>query len=343
MRITPEFQNKLRQIARSGSPLRLTVNELLGSYLKSNTDGKEVPVQKKGSSINSFINRSIGQMGVQCHPPFEYVEKNEFVELTRRKGKDRKQVYISLEAITSARTQAQSVDQFKLAGKVYEIIASAANRHILIIEEKTKRATGIISWESIAQKCMAGGVKPTVAKDLADMNLPAMHNRDQKLLDVIGEITKLGYSIIAPDENYNFYSVVSIQDIAAEMVQLSKAFHLIEEIEWRVRALFSERINPDPTVIKSWANPSSAYKESAEDIWDLSFGELTFQLKDDIIWEKLELPFNKKDFRERMVRVTRLRNERLHFRPKSLDDDDLCYLEGTCSMLAPLTSSEVEL
>ena len=90
------------------------------------------------------------------------------------------------------------------------------------------------------------------------------------------------------------------------------------------------------------ASRNAKYKETAEDVWDLSFGELMNQFGGKDLWGRLDLQLEQQSFHDRIKKVNILRNEVFHFRPKSISAEDMEYLRQTCRLMESITPDEVQ-
>lgn len=338
MKADENFQRVLKAIARGAPPLRIKASELLGNYSQSNPDGTQTAYKKRGSGIVAFINRSFGKLGVEAYPRFENVRMEEHVEIRKRRGTT-KQVYLSIESIEAARKPARTVDQFEKAESIHMLLSTGQEKYLVVIDEN-QEPIGIVGWEHIAKHLIRGN-KATHAKDYLNNRTPSKHSRDEKLLDLIDTIQAEGVILIDRDESLGT-SVVTIHDVAKDFVMFSEAFHLIGEIEWRVRVLLIEKINPDEATIREWASPTAKYKLTAKEVWDLSFGELVNQFNGKTLWEKLGVQLDRETFYNRLRKVNTLRNEVFHFRPNTLAEEEMEHLRQTCKLMESLTLDEVE-
>jgi len=337
MKADEDFQNKLKAIANGAPPLRITVGNLLGKYSQLNSDGTRVTYKKRGSAIVAYINRSFARLKVEA-PMFEIAANDELIEIRKRKGASIKQVYLSLGNLEASRKPATIRDQFTLAGIIHELLSTGEEKFVVISDNQGK-PVGVVGWEHVA-KHIIKGTKATHAKDYLNDREPSIHSRDEKVLDIIDKITETGFNLIGGDD-YLKPSVITIHDLASDLVELSESFHLIEEIEWRIRILLIEKVAPDAATVRKWASPHAKYKETAEDVWDLSFGELMNQFGGKDMWARLDLQLEQQNFYERIKKVNVLRNEVFHFRPKAISTEDMEYLRQTCSLMESITPDEV--
>ncbi len=338
MKADEEFQNQLKAVAQGAPPLRITVGNLLSKYSQLNQDGTRVTYKKRGSAIVAYINRSFARLKVEA-PMFEIAAIDEVIEVKKRKGPSIKQVYLSLGNLEASRKPAVIRDQFTAAGTIHELLSSGEEKYV-VISDTDGKLIGVIGWEQVA-KHMIKGTKATHAKDYLNDREPSIHSRDEKVLDIIDKIIEAGFILIGGDE-YLKPAVITIHDLACDFVELSESFHLIEEIEWRIRILLIEKIAPDATTVRKWASPHAKYKETAEDVWDLSFGELMNQFGGKDLWTRLDLQLEQQSFYERIKKVNILRNEVFHFRPKAIGAEEMEYLRQTCRLMESITPDEVE-
>ena len=338
MKADEDFQNQLKAIANGAPPLRITVGNLLSKYSQQTADGTIVPYKKRGSAIKAYINRSFARLKVEA-PMFENAGNDELIEIRKRKGASIKQVYLSLGNLEASRKPATIRDQFTPAGTIHELLSTGEEKFVVISDNEGK-PIGVIGWEHVA-KHIIKGTKATHAKDYLNDREPSIHSRDEKVLDIIDKIIETGFVLIGGDD-YLKPAVITIHDLASDFVELSESFHLIEEIEWRIRILLIEKIAPDAAAVRKWANPGAKYKETAEDVWDLSFGELMNQIGAKDMWARLDLQLEQQSFHERIKKVNTLRNEVFHFRPKAISAEDREYLRQTCRLMESITPDEVE-
>ena len=181
----------------------------------------------------------------------------------------------------------------------------------LAIMQGMREVRGMITWESIAKRSM---LKPE-PKTVADCRVDAqVIDSDVSLFDAFPAIEEFGY-VLARSKERIITGIVTATDFAIELNQHSYAFICLRTIEMLVRKkLHPQVLSSD---LNNLEEHSRARMESDPTL--LTFGENVRLLERDEIWARLNVSIDRSVFNKRLLYISDVRNEVMHFSPDPLD------------------------
>ena len=180
----------------------------------------------------------------------------------------------------------------------------------LAIMQGVREVRGMITWESIARRSML-----TPPQTVGDCRVDAqVINSDASLFDAFEAIERFGY-VLARSKERTITGIVTATDFAAELNQHSYAFICLRTIEMLIRKKLHPRLSSlDLTTLEEHSRARVEAKPTL-----LTFGENARLLQRDEIWARLSVSIDRNLFNERLLEISEVRNEVMHFSPDPLD------------------------
>ncbi len=191
-----------------------------------------------------------------------------------------------------------------------------------------KDIEGIVSFKSMAKALMNGD--PTTVHDCLDSDFASVQI-DDDLKSVVSQLSENDVVLVIGRDN-RLQGIVTAWDLAEEFAELVDPFTRIGEIEERLRTLVRKRLGKDRIAefLKGHGPPGN---DPAQEISDMTMGELQSVLGHREHWQALELVFDRKDFIKALDRVREYRNELMHFRDTPNKDCMQTFLTNFCQMV----------
>lgn len=190
---------------------------------------------------------------------------------------------------------------------------------------------GVISWASIAAR-LALGKNGTYAREF--MDAPKEINAEASLFQAIPTISEHHYVLVRANDN-RITGIVTAADLSVQFQQLSEPFLLLKEIEIHIRSVISQKLSDDE--LAAAIDPSDGARSIAE-VEGLTFGDYIRLMEKPDVWNKLQLPIDRKKFCKNLDRVRTIRNEVMHFDPDGVSPDKLTVLRYFVRFLRRLHS-----
>ena len=191
-----------------------------------------------------------------------------------------------------------------------------------------KDIRGIVSFKSMA-KALINGTPATVGDCLVS-NVPSVQSDDDLKL-VVRQLNENDVVLVIGRDK-RLQGIVTAWDLAEEFAELVDPFTRIGEIEERLRTLVRKRLGKDKVAefLKGNGSPGN---DPAQEIKDLTMGELQHVLEYPEHWEALNLVFDRKVFIRALDRVREYRNELMHFRDTPNKEGQRILLTNFCEMV----------
>ncbi|MEM6598249.1 MAG: CBS domain-containing protein [Cyanobacteria bacterium P01_C01_bin.69] len=175
---------------------------------------------------------------------------------------------------------------------------------------------GVISWESIG-KHTALSNKCEKVKDCMVKTVPEVTS-DSSMFSAIELIVRHGFVLVRQQHDKVISGIVTTTDLSLQFRQLAEPFLLVGEIENYLRSLIEGFTSEQ---LQSALDPCD--KKCVESAADLNFGAYVRLLGNPDNWKLLDIPIDRKIFRNRLEKIRKLRNEIMHFDPDPFDEKDL--------------------
>lgn len=188
---------------------------------------------------------------------------------------------------------------------------------------------GMISWKSIGSR-LALKRTCTAVRDCMDDYHEV--SADRSIFDAIRIILE-NDCVLVRDNKKVISGIVTAADIALKYDQLAGPFLLLGEIENQIRMLIEGKLESGD--LKQASQPSIA-DQQIENVTDLTFGGYVWLLSNPSIWQKIELPIDRKKFVEQLDKVREIRNTVMHFDPDEIEEPEIRLLREFAVFLANL-------
>ncbi len=200
-------------------------------------------------------------------------------------------------------------------------------------DKKSSSIVGYITWESIGEAKVHDKHNPLV-KDYMRKGVSII-SEDDPFLEILPVVLQKGFVLIESKEK-EIIGIVTIADLIADYIAMTKKFLLLEQIENQVRALMNKKYKfKDVAPLLKEENTRSLELES------LNFGDYERILENKENWDKLELPYDRGLIVHYLEDVRNIRNKVMHFAPTGIDEEEIEMLERITALLSrPLSYSK---
>ncbi|WNM39147.1 hypothetical protein RMN56_29180 [Micromonospora halotolerans] len=182
---------------------------------------------------------------------------------------------------------------------------------------------GAVSWESISKAQLSRS-----RVDLADVTVSArVVEHDEHLLNQIEEICSRGFVFVRGVDRRSISGIITASDLTEKFGNMTRPFALLEEIELRLRRRVQSRL-PFEDVRGATRQPNRV-----KSVDDLSLGNYKHILKDEDTFKLLGWRLDYGIFIEQLDRVTKIRNEVMHFSPDPVTSDQLEVVLAFANMI----------
>jgi CBS domain-containing protein len=196
-----------------------------------------------------------------------------------------------------------------------------------------KSLRGAITWESMAEAIASGSTATSTVMEAAIQ--VQGHPADQHLLEVIEEISAIGFVVVLGSDIPVPVGVVTYADVADAFVDLAAPFALIGDIDRRLRRVLDEAMDWD--FLQEILKREDA--RTPENVDELGFGNYVTAFATSEVWEQLGWWLDQKTFVARLDELRIIRNQVTHFNPDPPSPDDVGKLRLFNDLLVELTSS----
>jgi len=196
---------------------------------------------------------------------------------------------------------------------------------------------GLITWESVSARLMAGG-SCEVVRDCMRKNPPVV-DFSAPLFGAIDTILQHG-CVIVRDHTRLIRGIVTTADLGKQFVDQTEPFLLLGEIENHIRSIIANRFTRKE--LQAARDPADS-ERIVTSVFEMSFGEYVRLIQAQDRWEKLELRGeDRATFVNMLNEVREVRNEVMHFAPEKLADSKLEKLQKFARLLQRLRELRVE-
>ena len=264
---------------------------LLDGDQSDSSSGDEEP-SKASAPVGPLLNSPAGDAGV--------------VEVTAATSID---AILRISSIPSANRGVVTVLEADSISKATTLMSLEGYSQLAIMQG-VREVRGMITWESIARRSML-----TPPQTVGDCRVDAqVINSDASLFDAFEAIERFGY-VLARSKERTITGIVTATDFAAELNQHSYAFICLRTIEMLIRKKLHPRLSSlDLTTLEEHSRARVEAKPTL-----LTFGENARLLQRDEIWARLSVSIDRNLFNERLLEISEVRNEVMHFSPDPLD------------------------
>lgn len=194
----------------------------------------------------------------------------------------------------------------------------------LAVMQGARDVKGMISWESIARRSMQSPPPSTVQDCMIDARIV---NATDSLFDTLPQVEQYDYVLVR--DKGKITGIVTATDFATALASMSQAFMSIGTIERLIRSrLHPCLIEADLTHLQQHSR-ALAEKDFAR----LTFGENVRLMERPEIWVRLKMAVDKAEFTRRLLVITEIRNDVMHFGPDPLSASQKRSLEQMESFL----------
>lgn len=329
-----------RKQADAGSPITLTVRDLLGWWGAS----------RRGYLISEQIASELTNHGLSTVPDFAAVGIDDRVTLTGPSvdSEDAESETANSEATTGQaepRTtgapapatsgdeeedkgepiQGQTVGNLPSALRGVVSVTSSANFEEaftkmqlngysqLPVLDGTRNLQGAVTWESIAQARYKDSQAPF---SQAIVKAHDVSYADH-LIDVLPYLEQYGFLLVR-DQTKQVAGIITIADVAAEYGATARPFLLIGDLDRQLRRVISEGLDLQEVI--TLCDPDKL--RNITSFGQMSYGDYQRVLSNQQQWDKLGWPLDRKSFVARLDELREVRNELMHFNDKDKAGDD---------------------
>lgn len=191
-------------------------------------------------------------------------------------------------------------------GTAIERMVAGEYSQLPVIDEHGRLA-GAITWESIAHAQLVGD--PKTVGDAKYPGHPRTVRETEQLFSRIDDIKVRGYLIVVDDENV-VAGILTAADLAGELRNRVQPFTVLEEIERRLRRAVGCLSVDDLRACFPKGHPHAKKVNMPS---DLTLGNYSFLLDDEMRWSKLNWPYERADMVAHLQKVAAYRNDITHW------------------------------
>jgi hypothetical protein len=188
---------------------------------------------------------------------------------------------------------------------------------------------GIVSWKSIGCRL---ALKRTCEKVRDCLGEHESISADRSIFDAIPIIVEHD-CVLVRDPQKKITGIVTAADISTQFEQLAGPFLVLGEIENQIRMLLTGRLSLSDLAA---AKDATDTERVIKDVSDLTFGEYVRLLSKPEIWEKMDLPIDRRAFTTKLDKVRGIRNDVMHFDPDGIGDNETKELHEFAKLLRQL-------
>lgn len=198
----------------------------------------------------------------------------------------------------------------------------------LPVVDQYGRLNGMITWESIAHTQFTR--RPQLVSDAMVANTYSCRDGDE-LFARIEDIQSRGFLIVVDGENV-VTGILTAADLSGELRNRVQPFTVLEEIERRLRRAVRSLSTDDLRASFPFGDSRARRIASAE---NLTLGNYSFVLDDEVRWAKLGWPFERSDMVKRLRKVADYRNSIAHWDIDfpGQDSDELAHAKQVLRLL----------
>lgn len=330
-----EMLRQAKQKATEGSPVTLTVSELLGWW----------QFRRRGSLAVEKIAAELANHSLTTSPGFESVLINSTVQLVSagQAGKDAPEnTHVGLDNESNIAEEIEDVPVSTLTvgnlpsalGGIVSVSPSATfdeaitlmliNDYSQIPVLSGRSLRGAVTWKSIAR---ARHAKPD-----APFAQALVEARDfaytQDLIDILPVLAEQEF-ILVRDQTNAIAGIVTASDLAAAYGEMATPFFLVGEFDQRLRRVLSSSV--DLSSVRQLCDPEDVRKIGGFD--DLSIGDYQRILENKEVWAKVGWSLDRAIFINRLNEIREIRNDLMHFNPEPLSEGDVWKIRHMINVL----------
>ena len=339
-----EFWQSAKKAAESGSPIRLSVRELIGTWGARGRDPE----------INEQVDADLGDHGMTTEPDFRVVTLDDMVAIvpatqraTDEEPTSPEEDASALEATPAEISVAASHDEgawdhgltignLPSASKEVSWVVPDATFDeaitLMLIEDFSQLAVmtgprdlkGAVSWKSIAK---ARNAHPDAQLSAAIVRAEVVpHTAD--LISMLPVIERQEFVFVhGPDRCIT--GIVTLADVVEAYGQMASPFFMIGRIDKSLRRMIEDTFTMKN--ISSLVDPDGLRGINSYE--RLTMGAYQRILENPDCWAELGWPLDRKIFCNCLEKIATLRNNIMHFNNDPLPDDALEMLQNFINLL----------
>ncbi|MFJ1952714.1 CBS domain-containing protein [Streptomyces microflavus] len=177
----------------------------------------------------------------------------------------------------------------------------------------TRNLQGAVTWESIAQARYQDSQAPF---SQAIVKAHDVSYADH-LIDVLPYLEQHGFLLVR-DQTKQIAGIITIADVAAEYGATARPFLLIGDLDRQLRRVISEGLDLQEVITP--CDPDKL--RNITSFSQMSYGDYQQVLSNQQQWDRLGWPLDRKAFVTRLDELREVRNELMHFNDKDKAGDD---------------------
>jgi predicted transcriptional regulator len=304
---------RAREMAESGSPQSLSVQELLGWW---GATGRGL--------VNELIEAELANHSLITSPGFDKVPLTTTIELVKAAEEDPQEGALT-SAPVPASLSASDEEESQETGLTVGTLPSALGGVVSVKPTATfeeaitlmalhdfsqlpvlagpHNLRGAVSWKSIARARHADP-EATLSQAIVDARDVRY---DHDLIDVLPALAESDF-VLVRDQHNAIAGIVTAADVARAYGDLASHFLLIGEMDRRLRQIIAGTFTlPEVT---SLCDPAG---ERLTSYGDMTIGDYLRVLENTERWQQLGWPLDRKVFIGRLEEIRRIRNNVMHF------------------------------
>lgn len=339
-----EFLHSAKRAAESGSPLRMSVRELIGIW------GARV----RDFGLNERVDADLGNQGMTTEPDFRAVTLDDTVAIifTAQTAINEAPALHMEDSFTSPATSSQfyltvrdgegtwdhglTIGNLPSASKeVYSVAPDATFEEVItlmLIQDFSQLAVmtgprdlkGAVTWKSIAR---ARNAYPDAKLSAAIVNSDPVRYTDD-LIGVLPVIQRQEFVFVRGADR-SVTGIVTLADVVEVYGQMASPFFMIGRIDQSLRRIVESAF--PMKIITPLCDPGSLRDLSSYD--QLTMGDYQRILEYPECWTKLGWSLHRKTFIARLEEIAEIRNNIMHFNNDPLPDDVLSMLQSFVDLL----------
>lgn len=321
--VDAEFLEEAKARANSGSPMQLTVRELLEQW----------KVSRRGSAINQQIRQDLETIGLQTDPDFvntwidgqvRLISADSATSTSQGDGGREQEPDDDISLTVGSLESANRGVVFVLLDDDLLLAQSTMMLHDysqLAVLSGPRTLRGAITWESIAQERLRNAEVKRVADCVVEA--PVVRPGDH-LLEVVPTVVDRGF-VFVESRDRTLSGLVTMADLSTQFYVLANPFVLLGEIERWIRKALDRAFSPSELAVAVDPNDPDRDVESAA---SLTLGEMSRVVEPPDNWDRLGWEADRAVFLEGLRNVRRIRNETMHFSPDPLSEGDIEALKA---------------
>lgn len=275
---------------------------------------KAVNINRNGIIPNTDEDTDSSETDEQVNDPVPRVGLLKSANLREPGTEDTRLIYVNREATLKEVTTLMLLHKYS---------------QLPILSNKMRRVEGMISWRSVGkalclEKSPIRAIECKEEVEVVHLNTP--------LFDIVPKILSKEVVLVKDSEEI-ICGIITASDIAEQFKLQSEPFFLIQQIEKHIRMILNgcNMFDEMMALLKI-----EKCDDDVSGIDDLTFGQYIMILQNDDLFQKINIPMDRKTLIRNLEEIRLIRNDIMHFNVDETPYEDLLLLRGMADLLTEL-------